>query len=352
MRSGWRGTTTAAVIAGLLALGGSAPAFAQGGAPSATTKEAARQIYRDAMTKFDKGDYAGAVVLFEQAEAAIPIHQTKFKIAVCRDRLGQTAEAIRWYQTFLDSQPPEKLAESVNEARARLAVLRAKAGPGPAVVAVPAQGVGQVRIAVTPAVSPGALSYAIDGGPPQVAAPAVNLPAGHHRIVVQAQGYGPVAAELDLGAGQVRDVAVKLVPAGPVQGGIGVVVQGPGGAPGGDVVVRQRSNVPAYVLMGVGAAGLIVGTAFGALALKDKSTFNCTTGCAAGAGPTTPNADKDHRDALISDVTLFPGAVLAAAGVVLLAVNLGSPARTASAPAFITPYAGPTGAGAVGGFKF
>ena len=88
----------------------------------------------------------------------------------------------------------------------------------------------------------------------------------------------------------------------------------------GDASYR-RSNVPAYVLMGLGGAGMIVGAAFGALALKDKSNFN--------AHPTQDGADTEKRDARISDGALFGGLGVAAVGVVLLVTNLGPPAQAA-----------------------
>ena len=108
MRTG-RWAAAAAVIAGLSVLGGPAPALAQP-AVSPVQREAARQNYKEASIKFEHGDYAGAVGLFEEAEAIAPIWQTKFKIAVCHDKLGHAAEAVRWYRAFLDSNPPAKLA--------------------------------------------------------------------------------------------------------------------------------------------------------------------------------------------------------------------------------------------------
>ncbi len=105
----------------------------------------------------------------------------------------------------------------------------------------------------------------------------------------------------------------------------------------------RRSNVPAFVLIGVGGAGMIVGAAFGAMALKDKSNFN--------TNPTQSGADADHRDSKIADGALFGGLGVAVVGVVLLVTNTGGPSQSASR-GFVLPYGGPTGGGVTGGFRF
>ncbi len=331
---------SAVLMAGLFAIGGSAPALAQP-AGSATAREAARQNYREAETRFERGDYAGAVGLFEQAEAIVPIWQTKFKIALCRDKLGQTAEAIRWYQAFLDAQPPEKLADSANEARARLSALRGKAS-------------SQLRMVVSPPNAPN-LVYSVDNGPGQLPAPALSLPPGHHRVVVQATGYAPVAVEVDLAASDAREVRITLTPAAAVQPAIvGALAPAPSQQPVQDTPSRRRSDVPAYVLLGLAGAGAILGTAFGAIALGDKSSFNKT--------PTSAGADKAQRDARIADISFGVGLACAITGVVLLVTNTSRPAQSGSIDGgpgpkppslgFLTPYAGPTGGGVVGGLHF
>jgi hypothetical protein len=118
-----------------------------------------------------------------------------------------------------------------------------------------------------------------------------------------------------------------------------------------------RSNVPAYVTLGLAGAGVVVGTTFGILALQSKSNFN------AKGGMTTSNADATDRNALISDMSFAVALTFGVTGVVLLLSNdSAEPAKTAttgSASAkkstfhgFVTPYAGPNGGGAAGVFTF
>jgi hypothetical protein len=338
MRTRWWGTTMAAVMAaGILSLTGASPALAQPRVQATeAAKEAARGHYRLAETRYAEGNYAVALPLYEQAEAIIPIPQTKYKIASCRDKLGQPAAAAHWYQLFLDSSPPDRMANEIAEARRRLAALSG----GSQVVAPPvAAGPGQVRFAVSPPNAP--LVLVIDNGPPQRGAPAINLPPGHHRIVIQADGFATSVAELDLASGETKEVRLTLAP-----GSVGPVQPGPGpGAPAEPVYYgHRRSNVPGYVLIGVGAAAAIAGIGLGVVALHDKSNFN--------NNPTQAGADTEQQHALGADVCFVGAIALGVTGIVLVATNTGGAPPQSASRTFFTPYAGPTGAGAVGGFRF
>src|SRR5580700_7243478 len=139
MRRHWRGRAAAAVISSILAIGAAAPASAQPAGPvTQAEKDAARRNYRTAEQKLIEGNYAAALPYFEQAEAIVPIPATKYKIALCHDRLGHVGEAVHWYQVFLDASPPGTMADAIVEAQARLAALRRAT-------------TGQIRVSVTPA---------------------------------------------------------------------------------------------------------------------------------------------------------------------------------------------------------
>jgi tetratricopeptide (TPR) repeat protein len=208
MRTKWRVTTTAAVmVSGLMALTWAAPAAAQ---ITPVQKEAARQNYKEAEIRLKAGNYAAALELYRLADQIAPNPAPKYKIALCRDRLGQIPEAVAAYQTFLDSNPPpEKLGEQIADAHQRLDALRRSiTKPAPLPVVVP---------------------------PPVVVAPPV--------VVVQP---GVVA----------RPVVIAQPPQGEI------------------VYRRRRSNAPAYVFFGLAGVGVGVTAAFGALALQAKSSFN------------------------------------------------------------------------------
>ena len=320
-------------MSGMLALASAPVALAQ---PTTAAKEAARKDYKAGEAKFAQAQYAAALKLYEAAEATVPIPQTKYKIAVCRDKLGQVPDAIRWYQTFLDSVPPEKaakLADLITDAKGRLQALQMT----PALV----------RLVVTPPTAK--LSVGIDGGPFQSAGPTVALAPGHHRLVFQADGFDGNAAEVDVAPADAKELKVTLQATKP--GAVAAAPPPPPGqaapaqasaAPPADAPHR-RSNVPGYVLIGVAGAGIVVGSAFGAIALSDKSSFN--------QKPTLASANNERTHAMISDISFIVAGALGITGIVLVVTNLPKAGET-TGRAYITPYAGPTGAGATAGLSF
>jgi hypothetical protein len=115
---------------------------------------------------------------------------------------------------------------------------------------------------------------------------------------------------------------------------------------------KSGSKVPAIITLSLAGAGAIVGGVFGGLALKSKSDFEKT--------PTQDLYDTTERDALIADMSFGVAITFGVTGVVLLITSGGEDAdkdkdkdkeKKAEQP-FFTPWAGPTGAGAVGGFTF
>lgn len=99
------------------------------GAFNKEDQEKALKIYGEANEKFKKGDFAGALPGFQEADKLVPDAMPKYKIAVSLDKLGRTREAIDAYQKFLDSNPDisqEKMNEHVKEAKTRIELLKQK----------------------------------------------------------------------------------------------------------------------------------------------------------------------------------------------------------------------------------
>lgn len=335
-RQRWQ-STAAAMAAGWWALTGAASVHAQPrhetpvAAADPQRKEAARAAYKEAEVKLKAGDHRGAYDLYKTADDILPIAATKYKMALCKDKLGQTVEAVNGYQAFLDASPdPAKLGDAITEAQTRLSALRRR--------------VGRVRLLVTPHLP--ALTVSIDGTPqpasamsaamvtpapgaPPARAFALTMMPGHRRLTASAPGYAPVAMELDIGAAGTRDVRITLTPTGRPPAG---PAAGPSLPPYVPPPVPPRSNVPAYVMFGGAGAGVIAGSILGALALVSKSDFN--------AHPTVARADKTDQLALGSDIAFGAGLALAVTGTVLLLTN--RPRWTA----FATPHISAQSAGA------
>ena len=66
--------------------------------------------------------------------------------------------------------------------------------------------------------------------------------------------------------------------------------------------------MPAYILWGAGGASLILGASFGFAALSAKSDFDKT--------PTYSKADSVHGRAVVADVGIGLGAILAVTGTI------------------------------------
>lgn len=392
MRSRWRLSSTAAmVVTGLLVLTGAEPAFAQKapGKPAAGAKgpakkalpakgakapgkaygkkgpgkvakarpmtdkqkkDAARKHYKEGEAKFKEGAYKAALDAYKEADDLLPISATKYKMAVCQDKLGNVVEAVAAYQVFLDASPdPKKMGDAIADAKSRTSAL--KKTPG------------KVRVAFEPANAPRPM-LSVDGAPPQpailadvmiqappgapmpppVRAATVAMAPGHHKITATAEGFDPTTTELDLSFAETRDVKVALNATPPPPAVVATNTEPP--PPPAPPPPAPRSNVPAYVTLGLAGAGAIVGGIFGGLALKAKSDFN--------KSPTTENADKTDRNALICDMSFAVALTFGVTGAVLLLSN-DSPAaeqKTSQGPkkqkmrGFVTPYFSPQGGGA------
>ncbi len=357
-------------------------------------KDLAKKNYKEGEASFKDGKYAEALEHYRVAEDAVPIGATKYKIAASLDKLGKVQESVAAYQVFLDSTPDAvKMKDAIADSTARVEAL--KKTPG------------KVRVATEPS-SPPNLKFAIDAAAPVpgiavpapvALAPATPAPAapgaapaapgaapaapgadaapamafngefsvapGHHKITATADGYDPTSAEVDVSFAETKDVklALNLTPPPPPP---------PVVAPPPPVAVEpppqpilpppaKRSNVPAYVTLGLAGAGAIVGTIFGISALGSKSDFN------APGGATVENADKTDRNALIADMSFAVALTFGVTGAVLLLSNdtptetkaatngapgPRKPVKSAMPRGFVAPYAGPTGGGAAAFMTF
>lgn len=376
-RSGTKtGSTTAAILSGLLALGSAGAAFAQGSSskapaaakpaaaapakPAAPAKAAApaqpgagakptadqqkrneaMKIFKDAEAKFDKGDCAGALPLYRQADATSASPAPKYKIAVCVDRAGQAVEAVAAWQAFLDAKPDgDKLKDKIPEAQKRIEELKK----------TPAK----VKVATVPEAPPN-LKIMVD----DVAQPGreLSLPPGKHKLAITADGYTPVSEEITVGFGETRDLSVPLVaqqPPAPIAAAEPPPALPPPAPAAGPVAPEPppepRSPIPAYVSFGLAGAGVVMGTVFGIMALGAKSTFE--------DDKTAENADAVERNSAIADISFASAVGFGAAGLVLLlSDDTPDPPKAGAAQprkkAFVAPYVGPTGAGAAARLTF
>lgn len=102
---------------------GAAPVQAQGNADSehAELDEAARVLFDQGTRAYDSGNFELALERFETAYELSERPQLLYNIAVAHDRLDHKAEALGFYERFLEALPQSSRAEL---ASSRAAVLR------------------------------------------------------------------------------------------------------------------------------------------------------------------------------------------------------------------------------------
>ncbi|HNZ25189.1 MAG TPA: PEGA domain-containing protein [Polyangiaceae bacterium] len=335
------GRVLAAVLCGLLATSAMAPyAFAQpkGSAPAAAAekqkRDAARAHYEAGKAKLDAKDFAGALTEFQAANNLIPSPQAQEKIALCYDGMNDVSHAIQAYQTFVDqAKDNEKLKTEVDNAKNRIEALK------------------NAPVAVAIVTEPASAQVQVDGQPQMGATPLdLNLTPGTHKVRVSADGFEPAEKDVEVTVGGAKfTVSFTL---NPVAGPVAEPTPPPPATSTAATVSTSgnKSNLPAYITLGVAGASAIVGTIFGIKALSNKSDFNDT--------PTTELADDAERNALISDMTFGVAITLGVTGTVLLLSNDSSGQEQAAKDARsqktmrLTPFVGPSGGGAAATWRF
>jgi hypothetical protein len=264
-----------------------APRAAAANPPAETTAGAkpdlatAKKRYAEGERKFKASDFAGALADFLAANEIKSAPQSERYIGLCEDSLGHLPEAASWFDKFL-AHVPDKMAAQGEEIRKRDAEI--KAYPG------------KVHIESNP---PGA-TVTVDGKPQPAPTPTdVVLTPGTHTVAFAEQGRLPAEKQVDVAFASLQTLTADLDSAPPP------APPAPAPAPAPIVAAplpvapppppaEPRSKVPAYVTGALAVAAAGVGTAFGIVALNDKSNFD--------KNPTTTTADNGDTHALIADM--------------------------------------------------
>lgn len=263
----------------------------------------ARELFQQGEAAYQTGDYSEAATLWERAYEMDPRPLLQHNLAQAYERLGQLDRAAAAYQIYIDASPPDD--PRAVTARARLASLRERlgntgillsGGPEGATILIDGQDRGRL-----PHPDP------------------LRLEPGSHQVVVRLEGYADFTSVVAVSAGQAAEVPVAMQPG---QSGTANVSGGGGGI----------SMVGLAIAIG-GAAVLVGGAVTGGLALSAADGAPATEG---------PEADEARTLALVTDILIPTGAVIAAAGVVLMFVleDGGS-----SDSARVVPVVGPDYAG-------
>jgi hypothetical protein len=281
-------------------------AMAQASEPTAADLESARELYRDGKDLRQKGDLRGALERFKAAHRYGQTPVTGIELGKTHLQLGELVEAREIFLSIarikVASDETEKSASARNEA----AELAEQIRPRIPTIVVKVSG-------VKPDASP---QVAIDGAnAPTVALSAMRkINPGEHAVVVRAGGREEKQA-VTLGEGETKEVAITFTDASPKITGESDGGKAAEGAPGPG---QGRSiHVVTWIGLGVGAAGLALGSITGILALGKAG--NVGDACRDLSCPPSAKSDVDDGRAVANISTV--GFAIAGAGLVTAAIG-------------------------------
>jgi hypothetical protein len=333
-RTDWRrrGHLALSAVAVLAALAGtSLPARAE---PTAAEKETARGLMAEGRDLRDRHELKGALKSFVAADSIMRVPTTALEVARTQAALGLLVEARETLHRLASLPQAANDPQPFRDARAEADKLDDELQ----------RRIGAIRFDVRKPADSGELVLSVDGVP--LLSSILDVPfrsnPGHH-LVVGKLGATDIMREID-----VREVETTTV----VLDFTRVSVAGArsdGNTPAAESTERRRTHPLVYVGFGVGAAGVVVGTVTGALALSSKKSAE--RGCLAGQCPPSTWSDLDHMDtyASVSTVSFVFAGLGVACGVTTLVLTRPSATSGASAPV-VRITAAPRGLVLSGGF--
>lgn len=283
-----RASIIAAAIS--VALATSALARAQG----TENKTAAEALFTEGRRLMDQGRFAEACKKLESSQKLDPGAGTLMNLAACYEKNGQSASAWVTYKDAA-SASAARHPDWAAQAMARVGELEPK--------------LSKLTIDVTP--TPG-IVVTRDGITVDAAMYGVAIPVdpGPHTIDATSAGYKPFHADVTFGGSkEEKTIEIPMLAVGEARAN---------GSRG------SAQRVVGAVMMGVGGAGLLIGSIFGGVALGKKGEAgnpqNCTPDFKT-CSPTGKGLVDDAKSAgNVSTVALIAGGAFAVGGLIVYLV--------------------------------
>jgi hypothetical protein len=344
-------------------------AWAQG-QPSAADTALARNLAVEGIQLADKGDCVGAIPKLEKAEAIYHAPTILGRLGECQVAVGKIVAGTENLQRVVRQPLPDKPPAAFVQAQAR--ARKVLEGPMPKVAHL------KIHVEMPAGAQP---TITLDGEPVSLATLDLDRPAdpGQHVVEARLQGYRNARADLALQPGGAGTASLRLDPEAPgaAPAPAAAAAPAPYAAPAAQPYAPAAQPYPAaqpvapapaaqpvgvdtgtggggktagYVLLGVGGVGLVVGSAFGVMAMGKKSSLDgaCTGGKASCPATSQSDIDSMKSSATISTVGVGVGAAALVVGVILLATSGGG--KEAPRAAKVEPWIGAGFAGARGVF--
>jgi hypothetical protein len=275
-------------ILGVSAAWGTAPALAQ----TEGEVSLARKFYEDGLAAEKVGKWADALASYEKALAIKETPQILLRAGVCHENLGHVAKALVVLERAHEQAKLKHLDDVTTVIEERLTAVRPR---------VP-------LLLVDVPEPPAGIEVRLDGEPLAAAAFGSEVPVdpGEHTLTAAAPERANFEKKVKLAEAAHERVEVRLEP------GQGSPLPPPPVPPGGE---GEPMYVPGAVLLGVGAAAVIVGAVLVPLAQAKEADVDDRCG-----GPerlTCPLADKTEIEDELSQASSFriAGFVVGAIGV-------------------------------------
>jgi hypothetical protein len=294
-----------AIVTGIAAMLWSHAAAAQS---TAADRETARALMREGRELRDRGELASALKEFEAANEIMHVPTTELEVARTQAALGLLVEALDTIATIRRTPAAPDEPQPFTDARAKAVELDATLESQ-----VPA-----LTIVLRPADEHGAPTVSIDGiGMPSARRGIpYRLDPGHHVIVAKV-GTTQVAQEVDLNAGDQRQISLALVGVDPVPPEVVATHDPPRARP--LLTPGRRDLLLTATAASLTGAAIVVGAVTGLMSWSKKSSlagecphFTCPSGAASG------DLDSANTLAQASNVSF----VLAGIGAVVTVASL------------------------------
>jgi hypothetical protein len=323
------------------------PRPAQAQDSQAENVAAARTLGIEGVRLADAGKCDQAIEKLSRAESLYHAPTILGRLGECQVQVGQivlgTENLNRVVREQLAPNAPKAFRDAQERAKKKLDA------------ALPR--IGYLTVLVEP--KEATISVTVGGTPVPTALIGAERPTdpGTHEIVASAPGFITQKTTLTLAEAGRETVTLRLPvdpdaqPATPIEPPPGPAVP-PAPPPAPAPAASGGSKTLGYVLIGVGAAGVVLGGVTGAMALQKKGELDCPDYHCTGKQADT--LDSAESVALVSTISFAVGIPAVAVGVVLLLTGGSSQRETARANQsrrFVAkPYVGATSAGVVGSF--
>jgi hypothetical protein len=329
--------------------GASRPAAAQESQDQAANVAAARSLGIEGVQLAEAGKCDQAIEKLSRAESLYHAPTILDRLGECQVKVGQIVVGTENLNRVVREQLPANAPKAFRDAQTRAQKALDAALPR----------IGHLTVNVEP--KEAKITVTVSDVSVPAALLGVERPTdpGTHEVVASAPGYLTQKTNVTLAEAGRETVTLRLTldPNAPKEEPASVPVTAPQ-----PLLPEQQPPPPAtansnstktigYVLIGVGAAGVVAGGVTGAMALQKKGDLDCPDHHCGGSQK--DNFDSAKSLALVSTISFAVGIPAVAVGTVLLLTSGSSQQKASKQPPrhfAAKPYFGATSAGVVGEF--